>query len=237
MWDILPVSASSYATDIDNIIKVITYIVGGWLIASYVVLVYFMIAFRRKKGRRSSYLPGKGKQMAWVLVPVAMVAMFDLAIDIYNTPIWNKIKLELPVTEQTVGIIGKQWAWEFVYPGADGMLNTADDVRTDNVLHVKLNSATKFELEADDVLHSLSIPAFRVKQDAVPGRTIFGWFEAVKVGSYDIQCAEIYGMGHSFMAARVVVHPPEEFDQLMTSLNNQKNTENLTAQVSAKPIQ
>jgi len=237
MWDIMPVSASSYATDIDNIIKLITYIVGGWLIVSYLVLFYLMFAFRRKEGRRPLYLPGTGKQMGWVLVPVVLVVMFDFSIDIYNTSVWDKIKINLPETEQTVGMIGKQWAWEFVYPGADGLLNTNDDVSTDSVLHVKLNAKTKFELQAMDVLHSMSIPAFRVKQDAVPGRTIVGWFEPTKTGAFDIQCAEICGLGHSFMAARVIVHPPEDFDKLMSSLINQKQTAALTAQMSAKPIQ
>jgi cytochrome c oxidase subunit 2 len=60
------------------------------------------------------------------------------------------------------------------------------------------------------VLHSFSVPVFRLKQDAIPGRVITGWFEATKTGSYDIQCAEICGIGHGIMGARIVIETPEQ---------------------------
>jgi cytochrome c oxidase subunit 2 len=84
-------------------------------------------------------------------------------------------------------------------------------------LHTKLHAKTRFELTAGDVLHSFSIPAFRLKQDAIPGRVVAGWFEPVVAGQFDLQCAEICGTGHSVMAGRVIVHPPAEFDQFMTA--------------------
>lgn len=102
-------------------------------------------------------------------------------------------------------VIGQQWAWTFQHPGPDGELDTADDIRTIDELHVKVDTVYHYELGARDVLHSFSVPVFRLKQDAVPGRTIKGWFKATKTGVWDIQCAEICGIGHGLMGARVVV--------------------------------
>ncbi|MEE8394993.1 MAG: hypothetical protein V3S29_02990, partial [bacterium] len=96
----MPESASSYAGDVDFIIKTVTYIVGAWFVVCVVLIVIFALVFRRKPGQSAQYLPGTGKQMAWVLVPVVLVTLFDLGIDVINTPIWIKIKQDLPQTEQ-----------------------------------------------------------------------------------------------------------------------------------------
>lgn len=236
MWDYLPEAASSYAGEVDYIIEMVTYIVGAWLIACVILIFVFALVFRRKKGRPARYLPGTGKQIAWVLVPVAFVTLFDLGIEIVNIPVWAMIKEEIPETEQVVRVVGKQWLWEFTYPGPDGKFDTPDDITTVNVLHVKLNAKTKFELSAADVLHSLSIPAFRLKQDAVPGRVITGWFEPTKTGTYDIQCAELCGIGHKVMAARVKVHSAEDFERVMTAFSLSKDNEQVAANSGASNL-
>jgi cytochrome c oxidase subunit 2 len=69
-----------------------------------------------------------------------------------------------------------------------------------------LNKTYHFELQSKDVLHSFSVPVFRLKQDAIPGRTIRGWFTPSMTGGFDIQCAEICGIGHGLMPARVVIN-------------------------------
>jgi cytochrome c oxidase subunit 2 len=77
-------------------------------------------------------------------------------------------------------------------------------------LHIQVGQKYIYELESRDVLHSFSVPVFRLKQDAVPGRVISGWFEATKTGTHDIQCAEICGIGHGLMGARIVIESPEQ---------------------------
>ena len=117
--------------------------------------------------------------------------------------VWNDVKIDLPPAEERVRIIAQQWAWIFVHAGPDGQLDTADDIRTVNELHLQVNRLYRYELHSRDVLHSLSVPAFRLKQDAVPGREIVGWFRPTVTGEFDIQCAEICGIGHGLMPARV----------------------------------
>ena len=236
MWDIMPESASTFAGDIDGMIKLITYIVGAWAAAAYLIFFFFLFAYRRRDGVRSKYVTGSGKQALWVLLPVLAVSAFDFGIDIKNTPIWNHAKLYLPESGQVVRMNAKQWAWEFTYPGPDGQLDTADDVRSLNMLHVKVDEPVKFELVAEDVLHSLSIPVMRVKQDAIPGRKILGWFEPIKTGEWDIQCAEICGIGHTVMAARIKVHSADEFEKAMAILSRDKGSATMqTAALLADP--
>lgn len=217
MWDFMPALASSFAPDVDRIIAIITYTVGVWLIAVYGIFFAFLFLYRRRPGVRARYVPGTGRQLAWVLVPVALVTLCDLAIDVVNAPVWLHIKEQMPPTTQTVRVTGKQWHWEIVHAGQDGQLDSPDDVRTVNELHVMLGANTRFELTADDVLHSFSIPAFRLKQDAVPGRLIVGWFRATQTGTFDLQCSQLCGLGHTGMSARVIVHSPEKFNALMTA--------------------
>ena len=90
------------------------------------------------------------------------------------------------------------------------MLDTADDITTVDELHVEVGKTYHFQLEATDVIHCFSVPVFRLKQDAVPGRTITGWFKPTRVGEFDIQCAEMCGIGHGVMAARIHIETQEQ---------------------------
>jgi len=116
----------------------------------------------------------------------------------------------LPEPDATVRIIAQQWAWSFVHPGPDGKLDTDDDIKTVDDLHLEVGKTYHYLLESRDVLHSLSIPVFRLKQDAIPGRVVTGWFKPITTGEHDIQCAEICGIGHGLMPARVILETPEQ---------------------------
>ena len=124
--------------------------------------------------------------------------------------VWYNIKQVLPPPDETVRVIGQQWAWSFQLPGPDGILDTADDIRTVGELHVVVNTTYHFELMSRDVVHSFAVPAFRLKQDALPGRTITGWFRPNRVGTYDIQCTQMCGISHALMAGRIIVDTPQD---------------------------
>jgi cytochrome c oxidase subunit 2 len=95
----------------------------------------------------------------------------------------------------------------------DGTFDTADDFTVRNQLHLPVNRPVVAELSAEEVIHSFNIPAFRVKQDAVPGMHIRAWFEATRPGVYELGCAELCGLGHYKMRAVVTVHSAEEFQR------------------------
>jgi cytochrome c oxidase subunit 2 len=116
----------------------------------------------------------------------------------------------MPETEETIGIVAQQWAWTFVHAGPDGELDTADDIALVDEMHVEVGKKYKFRLESRDVLHDFSVPIFRLKQDAIPGRVILGWFEPTLEGEYGIACAEMCGIGHGIMGARLIVESSEQ---------------------------
>jgi cytochrome c oxidase subunit 2 len=124
--------------------------------------------------------------------------------------VWYDIKQDMPAAEETVRVIGQQWAWSFQQAGPDGVMDTADDIRSVGELHVKVDTTYHFDLISRDVVHSFAVPAFRLKQDALPGRTITGWFRPNKVGTYDIQCTQMCGLGHGLMAGRIIVETAQD---------------------------
>jgi cytochrome c oxidase subunit 2 len=207
------VQASTYAADIDGVIWLIAVLVGFWFVVAELVFFWLILKFRAKDGQRAQYITGEEKkQMRFISWPHYLVLVCDVFIVVGAVRVWVDVKQKLPseAEAQHVRVVAQQWAWSFVHPGADGKLDTADDIRTVDELHVQVGQKYIYELEARDVLHSFSVPAFRLKQDAVPGRVITGWFEPTRTGTHDIQCAEICGIGHGLMAARVVIESPDQ---------------------------
>jgi cytochrome c oxidase subunit 2 len=205
-----PEAASSYAADIDWLFLFITIIVGAWFVVAEVLLIYLVLRYLRRPGSRAAYLPARGlRAMSVVLIPCAVILGFDLVIDAVAAPIWD----EVPPHDELVRVSGEQWAWRFTYPGPDGQLDTEDDVETVNELHVPVDKVIQFELTAKDVLHSFFVPELRLKQDAVPGRVIRGWFVATKTGSYEIPCAEICGFAHTMMKGNLVVESESAYQE------------------------
>ena len=204
-------SASSYAGDIDGLIVLVTVLVGFWLILSEAVFFGFILRYRRKEGVKADYITGEEKELSrWVHGPHYLIIVCDIFIIYGAVRVWYNIKQDLPPAQQVVRVIGQQWAWSFVHPGPDGVLDTPDDIKTVDELHVQKDTVYHYHLEARDVLHSFSVPVFRLKQDAIPGRVITGWFKPTKTGKFDIQCAEICGLGHGVMVGRIVIETPEQ---------------------------
>jgi len=214
-------SASSFSGDIDNLFFVITLIIGFWFFLVFGALVYFILKFRRKDGLKAKYITGeKHSETKWTHYPHYAVIAMDVFIIAANILVWVNIKQTLPPKDNLIRVIGQQWSWSFVDAGQDGVLDTADDITTVNDLHVKVDETYHFELQSRDVLHNFSVPAFRLRQDAVPGRTITGWFKPISTGSFDIQCAEMCGYGHGIMGAAITVHSEESYTTTIAQIRS-----------------
>lgn len=212
MLDRLIASASSYSGDVDRLFVLITVIVGVWFIAAEAMFFWLMFRFRAKDGVRAQYVTGKEKHLKqWINIPHGLVLIFDVIIIIAAIRVWVTIKQTLPPADRTVRVTAQQWAWTFTAPGPDNKLDTADDIRTTDEMHVEVGKTYHFLLESKDVLHSFFVPVFRLKQDATPGRIYTGWFKPTKAGTFDILCAEICGIGHGAMGAKLVVDTAESY--------------------------
>jgi cytochrome c oxidase subunit 2 len=211
--EIMPKVLSSYANQIDDLGFLITVLVGIGFFLAQGVLFYSIFKFRAKKGEKAAYILGdRWGQLKWVFIPVFFVVVGDFFVDLKTTSVWALIKQELPETDFQVRIIGSQYSWNFITPGLDGKFGTSDDISTVGELHVPVNKKIVFFLEAKDVVHSFSVPVLRLKQDALPGRTIKGWFDVLESGKYDIMCTQICGTGHSQMQALLVVQDPADYE-------------------------
>jgi len=204
-------NASSYGGDVDGLILLVTVLVGFWFFAAQGIFFWLIFRFRAREGVPAQYLTGKEKHVKrWINIPHVFIIMFDVVIIAAAIKVWVEIKQTLPPADEQVRVVGQQWTWTFVHAGADGKLDTPDDIVTADDLHVEVGKTYHFLLESKDVLHSFSVPVFRLKQDAVPGRTITGWFKATKTGAFDIQCAEICGIGHGVMNGRIHIEGAAE---------------------------
>ena len=210
----LPDAGSTFAGPIDTLFLAILIITGIALVLVEVGLVTFVIRYRGRPGRKALYTHGSTRaEVIWTAIPAVTMVALGLVSNHY----WVLIKdrKSVPPNAYRLGVHAKQFEWQVTYPGADEKLGTSDDFTVRNQLHVIVNQPTAVELTSEDVIHSFFVPEWRLKQDAVPGMHIIAWFEATKTGEYELGCAELCGMGHYRMRARVFVHTPAEFTAWM----------------------
>jgi cytochrome c oxidase subunit 2 len=207
----LPPSASTFAGEIDGMFWLIMVITGIAFVIVEAGLLWFVIKYRARPGRRAHYTHGSTKaEVIWTAVPAVTVVI----LGIMSNGVWVKIKgrNSAPPESMVVKVHAEQFEWGITYPGADGRLNTEDDFKVRNQLHLVVDRPVKLLLTAEDVIHSFFVPEFRIKQDAVPGMEIDVWFQPTKTGNYELACAELCGHGHYSMGAKVVVHTQEAYD-------------------------
>jgi cytochrome c oxidase subunit II len=202
---------STFASEIDFLFKLIFWIVGVWFVLTEGMFFWLLWRFRYREGVPSQYVTGAELHLKrWITVPHGLIILLDLVIIVGAVRVWYMIKQDKPTSDAVVRVIAQQWAWTFVQPGADGQIDTPDDIVTIDELHIQEHLVYHYKLESRDVLHDFSVPVFRLKQDAIPGREITGWFEATKTGQYDIQCAEICGIGHGIMSAQLYIESAKD---------------------------
>ncbi len=223
MIDFFLPQVSTYAADIDNLILFVTVLTGIGFFGTLAVMFKLIWESRASQGAKAEYLVGDEKHVKmWVTRPHYVIIFLDLFVIAGAIYVWHKIKQDLPEPEAVVRVIGQQWAWTFEHEGPDGELGTADDIRTVDELHIEVGKLYHYKLQSKDVLHDFSVPVFRLKHDAIPGREITGWFEANQTGEFDIQCAEICGIGHGLMVAKLYIHSAEGYAEWTKTMSAER---------------
>lgn len=189
--------ASQYARDVDN---VMLYIIGISVLLLLIVtsaMIYFVFRYNRKKHPKAENIEGNTTiEIIWLVIPVLLV----LSMFYYSFVTYSESR-KVPPNAFEIKVKARMWAWEFAYPNG----------KVTDTLFVPNGKPIKFTITSADVNHSFYIPAFRIKEDAVPGRENYMVITANKVGVYDIACAEYCGMNHSLMYSKVYVVPENEF--------------------------
>jgi cytochrome c oxidase subunit 2 len=203
---------------VENVFLYIAAISVFLLVLITFLMVYFVIRYRRKKNPKPEHIEGSlWLEITWTIVPTILV----LTMFYYGYTGFSTLK-KIPEGAMKVKVTARQWSWLFEYENG---------VKTD-ALKVPLGKPIQLLLTSQDVIHSFYMPAFRIKQDAVPGMVNQMWFKPTEVGTYDVLCAEYCGLQHSYMLTKVTVVPEEEFNQWY-----QKGIEERAAKILPRGIQ
>ncbi len=211
-------SVSTFGKKIDSLYILILIITGVVFIGTQIALVWATYKFADTGPNRvAQYFHGSQRlEVIWTIIPAAILVFIAL----YQMGTWSDIKFRTaaPRVQPIAEITARQFQWVMRYAGADGKLNTPDDVQLVNDLHFVKDRPALIYLKSGDVQHSFFLPQMRIKQDAVPGLTIPVWFDADRSGHYELVCAELCGWGHYKMRGNVTVHDTQvQYDDWMTS--------------------
>jgi cytochrome c oxidase subunit 2 len=211
---------------LDNFLLVIITVISVFVTC---LLAYAAFKFHRSRNDTpGTFTHHSVLEVAWTVVPVAILVV----IGAYSLPILFK-QQEIPEADITIKVTGYQWYWGYEYVdhdfGFDSVMLQKDELAdygyapdeyllaTDTAVVVPVGATVVMQLTGADVIHSWTIPAFGVKQDAVPGRLAELWFAAEKEGIYFGQCSELCGQAHAYMPITVKVVSQEQYDAWLSS--------------------
>ncbi len=200
-FPLVPPAASTMAGRLDALVLVWLGVTGGVTLLVAALILWFAFHYRRRPGDRTppQVVGSPLVETVWVLVPLALFMIpfvwgARLYVDFYRTP---------PGALEITGV-GRQWMWKFYHPGG---LEEIDE------LHLPLGRPVRLILTSEDVIHSFFVPAFRAKQDAVPGRYVTLAFQPSRTGRFHLFCSEYCGTAHSQMRGWVTVMRPDEYER------------------------
>jgi cytochrome c oxidase subunit II len=198
----MPLAFSDITREVDRAFMLIGGVSIALLLGITIAMVILAVRFRRGRAKTTVQIEGhKWLEVVWIGLPTVIVTwMFFVGYRGFA------LMRQVPEDAMVVEVTGRQWMWSFHYPTKK--IDTTE-------MAVPVGTPVKVELTAppNDVIHSFYIPDFRVKEDALPGRKTHLWFEAERVGTYNIFCAEFCGKGHSGMITMLKVMPRREFDE------------------------
>jgi cytochrome c oxidase subunit II len=199
-----PESASTTAGRVDALYIFLVLVSAIMTVLIFTTLIIFAIKFRKRRGRPAEQIEGSTiLEITWSIIPFAIFMSFF---------VWGAVlyfqERTPPQDAMEVYTVAKQWMWKFEHAGGQ---------REINELHVPMGRDVKLIMTSQDVIHSFYVPAFRIKQDVLPGRYTTFWFHATKAGTYHLFCAEYCGTQHSGMIGWIVVMEPRDYEAWMTA--------------------
>jgi len=203
----LPEQASNFAPEVDQLLFFLLIVSIFFTVVIFGAIFYFAVRYRR----RSDYeLPhaghtGMALEIIWSVIPFGLtMIMFGWGASIFFR------ESRPPDDAMNINVVGKQWMWK---------LQHMEGQREINELHIPVGRPVRLTLTSEDVIHSFFVPAFRTKQDAVPGRYSTTWFTPTKAGKYHLFCAEYCGTRHSEMIGWIYVMEPEDYQNWLAGVN------------------
>jgi len=238
----LPHPSSEHGVRTDRMFWITMAILTFAFIVTNIFLFVFSYLYQYKEGNKALFYPENHKlEIIWTVIPAIVMA----SLVFYGWKEWSSITQDEPAGSEVIEVMGKQFAWQVRYPGNDGKLGVYNFKLMDatNEFGMDFNDASNYDdfvpselhmpkgkpvvlrIRARDVIHSVFLPHFRVKMDAVPGMPTKFWFVPTKTTeemrdqlgnpnfNYELACTEICGKGHFAMRMIVVVDEPEDYEK------------------------
>lgn len=196
---IFPEQASEVARQTDRIYWGLLCLSALVCLIVFVPMIYFLFKYRdgNPADRTPKHLPEIKIECTWTIIPTLIFMCF------YVWGAQHYFNIERPPPDaMEIDVIGKQWMWKIQHPEGN---------REINQLHVPLGRMVKLVLTSQDVIHDFFLPAFRIKQDVVPGRYTTEWLKANKLGEFHLFCSEYCGTAHAYMIGSVIVMTPADY--------------------------
>src|SRR5450631_956054 len=197
---IIPPEASKIAPQVDALLVFMTLVSLVGLTLVGLLVTAFSILYRRERNPVATQIEGSTLlEATWTIIPLGLF----LVMFVWGSLLYFRIYTP-PANAMNIYVVGKQWMWKAEHPGGQHEINA---------LHIPTWRPVHLTLISQDVFHSFSIPAFRVKREVIPGRYSTVWFEATTPGTYHIFCTQYCGTNHSVMIGEVTVLTPEDYQK------------------------
>lgn len=215
-----PEQAGIFSADVDAIYIFMLAVSLFFTVLVVALSISFSIRYRKRSEKMPEAIHGNlALELIWTGIPLLLTLfMFGWGVMVYFK------QVHIPENAKEVFVVGKQWMWKIQH---------AEGPREMNELHVPINQPIKLTMTSEDVIHSFYIPAMRIKQDTVPGRYSFMWFQATKPGKYHLFCAEYCGTKHSGMIGSVYAMEPADYQKWLEERIEKPTTLTATAEVPA----
>src|SRR6201981_812433 len=198
-----PERASSVAVNVDALFIFLLIVSGLMSLLIFACILFFAARYRYRPNVPAEQIEGSVPlELTWTIIPLGIF----LVIFLWGAVVYFRERTP-PRDTAEVYTVAKQWMWKFEH---------AEGQREINELHVPVGRDVKMIMTSQDVIHSFFVPAFRIKQDVLPGRYTVAWFRATKPGTYHLFCAEYCGTQHSGMIGSVVVMEPAQYEAWMS---------------------
>ncbi len=199
LW-FFPIQASEAAGSVDTLYVGLLWLTAFFMVGIAGAILLFLVRYRR--GSRAERVNVRGSlslELTWIVIPTLLA----IGIFVWSMTIYLSLQA-IPQSGMDIYVVGKQWMWKFQYSNGQREINS---------LHVPAGETVRLRMTSQDVIHSLYLPAMRVKQDVLPGRFTTLSFEATEPGTYHLFCAEYCGTDHSEMRGTVTVMEPAGFEE------------------------
>ena len=197
-FPLFPPEASKLAPEYDSLFFFMVLVSAAGLTIVILLVASFSILYHQRRNPQATQIEGSTLlEATWTIIPLGLF----LIMFVWGALIYFRV-FTPPANAMNIYVVGKQWMWKAEHPGGQHEINS---------LHVPTGKPVQLTLISQDVFHSFSIPAFRVKREAIPGRYTTVWFEATTPGTYHLFCTQYCGTAHSQMIGDVVVMTPEDY--------------------------